>query len=380
MRFKKAIAVFSAAVVLGTMGGGCTTNKSDLLKDVYADYFPIGAAVAQYSIDNFGNDLMKHFNSISAENDMKWATIHPAEDRYNFTMADQLIEYAKENDMVVRGHTLVWNASLPSWVMEDNPSKETLLDRMREHIDTVVKHFGSDVYCWDVVNEVLHATVTEQQLETGDIYRTGSDALYGGSNSGDWYAYCGRDFIAEAFKQARKSLDECGATEVKLFYNDVGLINPYKRQAAVSMIEWLRSEGVPIDGVGLQAHYDVVSFDVDQFEDTVRTFTDMGLDVQVTEADVSIYPWTYNGEVYETLPDDIAKVQAEVFGAIFEVCRRYATPSAEGKGRVTGVTFWTIADDITWLDNDPVPGRKNFPSLFDTEHNPKPAFYKVIDF
>lgn len=141
MRFKKAIAVFSAAVVLGTMGGGCTTNKSDLLKDVYADYFPIGAAVAQYSIDNFGNDLMKHFNSISAENDMKWATIHPAEDRYNFTVADQLIEYAKENDMVVRGHTLVWNASLPSWAMEDNPSKETLLDRMREHIENGRRRF-----------------------------------------------------------------------------------------------------------------------------------------------------------------------------------------------------------------------------------------------
>ena len=359
--------------------GGCE-KKNEFMKDAYEDYFPIGAAVAQYSLDRFGNDLMDHYNSITAESDMKWETLHPSEDRYNFTAADKLVEYAKETGKKVRGHTLVWSASLPAWVMKDNPSKEVLLDRMREHIDTVVKHFGKDVYCWDVVNEVLRSGVTQEQLEKGDIYRTGSEAYYNGVSSGDWYAICGRDFIAEAFKAARKAADELGATDMKLFYNDVNLIDPIKRQAAVSMIEWLKSVGAPIDGVGFQAHYDVVSFDADHFEASIKTFIDMGLDVQITEADVSVYPWTYNGEVYSDIPESLEIIQAEVYKTIFEVCRKYAEPYAEGKGRVTGITFWTIADDITWLDNDPVKGRKNWPGVFDVEHNAKLAFDKIMNF
>lgn len=359
---------------------GCGGKDSEWLNEAYKDYFPIGAALAQYSLDRFGSDLMQHYGSITPESEMKWYMIHPADGRYNFSQADELVEYAKETGRLVRGHTLVWSSALPAWVMEDNPSKETLLERMREHIDTVVKHFGDDVYCWDVVNEVISPSITQEKLEKGDIYRTGSDAYYAGVPSGDWYAVCGRDFIAEAFKAARKAADEAGATDIKLFYNDVDLINPLKRQAAVAMIEWLRSVGAPIDGVGLQAHYDVVNFNADEFEAAVKTFVDMGLDVQVTEADVSVYPWVYDGEVYSSIPEPLETVQAEVYGAIFEICRKYAEPYAEGKGEVTGVTFWTIADDITWLDNDPVPGRKNWPAVFDENHEPKPAYDKIMNF
>ena len=193
---------------------GCGGKDSEWLNEAYKDYFPIGAALAQYSLDRFGSDLMQHYGSITPESEMKWNIIHPADGRYNFSQADELVEYAKETGRLVRGHTLVWSSALPAWVMEDNPSKETLLERMREHIDTVVKHFGDDVYCWDVVNEVISPSITQEKLEKGDIYRTGSDAYYAGVPSGDWYAVCGRDFIAEAFKAARMAADEAGATDI----------------------------------------------------------------------------------------------------------------------------------------------------------------------
>ena len=160
-------------------------------------------------------DLYPHFNSVSAEFEMKWDALQPTEGNFAFDTADVLLEFAEENDMKMRGHALVWYKALPSWVLADGTTKEQALGRIGNHIDGVLEHYGDRVYCWDVVNEALANLPTQAQVDSGEFYRTGNEAL--GTNCGDWYALCGNDFIKEAFRAADAARERLGL-DVKLYY------------------------------------------------------------------------------------------------------------------------------------------------------------------
>jgi len=135
---------------------------SEGLKDYYDinDYFAIGAAIEPASLDDPGEValLKRHFSSITAENVMKWSTLQPSEGVFNFGPADRLVEFAQANGMLVFGHTLCWHTQVPDWVFRDNDataSKELVLQRLRDHITTVMTHFRGKVYGWDLVNEAI---------------------------------------------------------------------------------------------------------------------------------------------------------------------------------------------------------------------------------
>jgi GH35 family endo-1,4-beta-xylanase len=331
------------------------------LKDYYKDYFSIGVAVSLRSLKTDEAQLIvQQFNSITPENAMKMGPIHPAENEYNFRDADSIVAFAKRNGIKIRGHNLCWHNQTPRWFFTDTAgklvSKEVLLQRLKDHITTVVSRYKGSIYAWDVVNEVIS--------DKSDEYFRNSM----------FYQICGEDFVAKAFEYAHEA-----DPDAILFYNDYNEISASKRAKIIKMVKGLQEKGVPIGGVGLQGHWAVNEPSKEQLDSTLRDFASLGLKLQITELDISTYPKEHNAR--ERKPEDANTSftkekedrQAEVYKYCFELFRKY-------KNIITGVTFWNISDRSSWLDNFPVRGRKDYPLLFDKDLKPKNAFWGVVKF
>ena len=189
------------------------------LKDYYKDYFLVGAAVTPRSLH--GEDsalLVTHFNSLTAENAMKMGPIHPRENEYNWKDADSIVNFARKHGHKMRGHTLLWHAQAPSWMFKteagDTVSREVLLQRLKEHITTVVNRYKNSIYAWDVVNEAIDD----------------NDAIFYRRTA--WYKIIGEDFIAKAFEYAHAA-----DPKAVLFYNDYNTENPKKREKIYEMVK-----------------------------------------------------------------------------------------------------------------------------------------------
>lgn len=389
-RLCSALACCVAVVVICVSVAGCwlfdpdgpPVAQSKYLCDIYEDYFSIGAAVLPSNLGRYDEaELMKHFNSITAENDMKWRFVEPAEGVYSFGAADELVAWAQEHDTAVRGHCLVWYKSLPSWLVGKQMTKQQALNIIDKHVTDVMTHFGDSIYAWDVCNEVLRNTISDVQLAKGDVWRTGDDVSYE-ANSVDWYALCGVDFIKQAFRSADKVRTELGL-DVKLYYNDYNLNSPNKRQAVVQLVEMLRADGIAIDGIGMQSHYRLPDYQANSeafmqnFEDSVKTFTEMGLDVQITELDIQVYESSDSPQAFDALPREIELQQAQMFADIFAVCRKYAHTDDAEHGTVTNVTTWGVADDHTYATTSI---HREFPLIFASDYSEKRAYYEIISF
>jgi endo-1,4-beta-xylanase len=305
---------------------------------------------------------------------MKFESLQRNEGQFTYDAADRIVEFAQRNDMAIRGHALVWHTQTPDWVFSNgsggNATKEQLFARMRSHISNVMRHFRGKVRVWDVVNEAV--------MEDGS-YRDGNEDE---GKKSKWYEIAGEDYIAEAFRAAHEA-----DPDAKLFYNDFYDYIPAKQQGIYTMIKGLLEQGVPIHGVGMQCHLNIEPSsdpmnqgyyqDVAHLEDAIELYSSLGIEVQVTELDLSLYiPGVmYTQQTFytqETFTEALKLRQAERYREFFELFRRHA-------GAITSVTFWGIADDNTWL-SEFSSGRKDFPLLFDTQHMPKPAYHAVMDF
>jgi endo-1,4-beta-xylanase len=323
------------------------------LKDYYTpdDYFYMGVAIPSSFIDNPEkvNLIKRHFNSVTAENDMKWSSLQPTEGTFTFTNADKIVTFAQANGMKVRGHCLLWHNQIPSWIFKNgdaDASKDLVLQRLRTHITTVVNHFKGKVYAWDVVNEAID--------DGSSIYR-----------ASQWYTICGEDYIIEAFKAARAA-----DPDAKLFYNDYTAIDPTKRDKIYSLLAKLKEQNL-VDGMGLQGHWNISYPSSSLINDAFNKYKSLDIELQITELDVSVY--TSNSDPESAYNDNLAQKQSVAYGRYFLEFRSF-------KDAITGVTFWGLADDYTWLDNFPVAGRKNYPFLFDENYLPKQAYFTVINF
>lgn len=366
-------ATLSLTAMLSVIGlfSACSAGP-ETLKDAYKDYFKIGAAVALPTQDNelqYDDEILSEFNSFTAENEMKWAYTESPRGNYTWQKGDALIEHAKRLDAGVRGHALVWHESMPDYIFtnlssDPDVAKEQVLEDVRSHVTETVKHYGNDVvYCWDVVNEAIS--------DSGDpkhVYRDGSE----GSK---YYQWTGEEYIFEAFRAARAA-----DPDMKLYYNDYSLINPVKREKAMSLVKKLQEEDL-IDGIGEQGHYSIREFDPVAFREMLEDFSTLGLEVSITELDLSVY--SKSGSVVEEeinpLSDELAALQAEAYKSIFEICREYGD-------MIDSVTLWGVADDNTWLSNSNTAGggqtvgkRQDHPLLFDIWREEKPAYYAVRD-
>ncbi len=332
------------------------------LAAVYQSHFPIGAAVEPETLVTQGELLAAQVNSLVAENAMKWERIHPlrgeGDSSFDFAAADAIVAFARDHGMRVRGHTLVWHNQVPGWVFQGSAgpaTKRELLSRLEAHIAMLLAHFQGEVYCWDVVNEAISDA-------TGD-WRTDSP----------WHRLAGSDhgadgipgYIEKAFRCARAA-----DPAARLFYNDYGIETAGKLEKALSLVKALAAQGL-IDGVGIQGHWSVFGPDAETVRRAVTSFASLGVEVQITELDVSLFRWGDSSTAQEPGPD-LLRQQAARYGSYFRVFREEAAAH-----RLTGVTFWGIADDHTWLDSFPVKGRKDWPLLFDVRHKPKDAFWNV---
>jgi endo-1,4-beta-xylanase len=329
------------------------------LKDYFAGDFTIGVAVSPRALKTDEAALiLKHFGSMTPENAMKMGPIHPRENEYFWRDADSIAAFAKANGLKLRGHTLCWHSQAPRWMFTnekgDTVTKAVLLQRLKDHITTVVNRYKGTIYAWDVVNEAIS--------DRPDEYLRNSA----------WYRICGEEFIAKAFEYAHAA-----DPNAILFYNDYNEINPVKREKIYKLVKSLKDAGVPIHGVGLQAHWAINEPSVEELENTLSKFSSLGVQVQITELDISVYNKEHNSR--ERKPEDTVTVfTAEKQAKQIEMYKRIFTAFEKYKKNISGITFWNISDRSSWLDNFPVRGRKDYPLLFDKNLQPKQAFWEVV--
>ena len=266
----------------------------------------------------------EEFNIVTAENSMKWDTLNPEPGLYRWAEADNLVAHAQASDMLVHGHTLVWYTQLPAWLKARPPA--TLEGHMREHIDRVLTRYAARVPVWDVVNEALD--------REGNLRRS------------IWLDAMGPGYIDTAFRQARLS-----APEATLLYNeyDIGFDGP-KADGLFRLLETLQAAGTPLDGVGFQLHLFADFERFDELAENVRRVAAMGLDVYITELDVSMRA------------TDTEEAQAQVFENVASVC--LAEP------RCKALQSWGFTDRHSWR-------REQSPLMFDRDYAPKPAYFAL---
>ena len=330
------------------------------LKDIYKSFFPIGVAVSPRSISGPDSTLiLQQFNSLTPENAMKMGPIHPEENRYNWMDADAIVDFAQRHGLLVRGHNLCWHEQTPPWIFKapggGAVTKELLLQRLKDHITTVVNRYKGKIYAWDVVNEAIDDDSTKFLRNS------------------EWYRICGEDFIIKAFEYAHAA-----DPSAQLFYNDYNTERPEKRERVYRLLKQLVDAGVPITGVGLQAHWSIYEPSANDLQTAIDRFSSLGLKVQITEMDISIYPWEKFRRARRLGEEDVytpelEKRQTDRYKMAFDIFRAH-------RASINGVTFWNISDRNTWLDNYPVAGRKNYPLLFDIDGSRKKAWWEVIDF
>ncbi|GAA2259350.1 hypothetical protein GCM10009853_010420 [Glycomyces scopariae] len=336
------------------------------LKDVLADDFRIGAAVdGRDLVESSGQLLNKHFDQITAENHMKPDAIQPTEGDFNFSAADELVDYAEANGMDVYGHTFLWHTSqVPEWWFEypeGHPNageplgssaedRQIMIDRLEAHIGALAGHYGDRIWAWDVVNEVISDNNAE-------VYRHSR-----------WYEiFEGPEYVYEAFRIAREQFDAVGATDVKLFINDYGTENPGKGDNLYGLVQDMLDAGVPVDGVGHQTHINL-NTSIDQIEDTLLKFADLGVLQAVTELDVAIGA---PGEG-EEFPEYEARLieQGHYFRDLFAMYREHSD-------LLESVTVWGLHDGRSWLRSETRPLES--PLLFDDTLRSKWAYWGIVD-
>lgn len=375
------------------------------LKDAYKDDFLVGVAInrtiathSDVKADNVNRTLeqvksdiataKQQFNQVSPENDLKWQLIHPREgnDGYNFEPADAFVQFGIDNHQEVVGHTLVWHGQTPPWVFagthvaeapkQDAPpaggpganrpgggrrmgfdpsqphaSREELLERMREHIHTVVGRYKGKIKVWDVVNEA--------------ISDGGPDVL----RKTAWSEIIGPDFIDKAFEYAHEA-----DPDAILRYNDYGLENPEKRKKLITLIKGLQERKIPVTAIGSQTHISATSPSYEELERTIVELASLGLPIHITELDVNTAERgqrnvgadvannagvTGGGQV-----DKALERQAEQYANLFKICLKH-------KDSVKMITLWGVNDAVSWR----AAGK---PLLFDGDNQPKPAFEALL--
>ncbi|KAA6461189.1 endo-1,4-beta-xylanase [Acidobacteria bacterium AB60] len=342
---------------------------SPTLKDTFRNAFLVGAAINTPQItgaDTLGDSLIvQQFNSISPENVLKWEVIHPRPDAYDFSLADKYVAFGLEHHMFIVGHNLCWHSQTPPWVFKDdkgNPlTREALLQRLHDHISTVVGRYKGKIGSWDVVNEALNEDGTMRQSQ--------------------WQKIIGDDYIVKAFQYAHEA-----DPSVQLTYNDYNLEKPEKRRGAIEIVKKIKAAGVPIALVGNQAHLHLDSPSLQDEDSAITELAAAGVKVAITELDIDVLPsaWGHTADVSVNvqqdpklnpypngLPADVQQALAKRYADLFAIFWKH-------RDVVTRVTLWGVTDRNSWLNNWPVRGRTSYPLLFDRDGKPKPAFDAVL--
>jgi endo-1,4-beta-xylanase len=331
-------------------------NDIPNLSDSFADSFPLGTAIDRKYLDpaNIHHGLLRHFNVYVFGNEMKQDALEPSEGRFNWANGDALVGYAAKNNKKVRGHTLIWHQQVPSWFFQGSgpnglATKEQLYTRMERHIKEAVGHYKGKIHTWDVVNEVIG--------DDGEL-----------RNSRYYQIVGSHEYIAKAFRWAHEA-----DPNALLCINDFSIeAASAKQDGFYNLIKTLLDEGVPVHVAGIQAHISNSWPTVADLRQTIRRLASLGVKVQITELDMSIY--ANGGEAKKRADREILLEQAFKYRALFDMFRDEAKA-----GNLDMVVMWGIADDDTWLNNHPVPGRTDYPLFFGKDLRAKPAYWALVD-
>lgn len=335
------------------------------LKDVFADMFTIGAAVEPKHLAGVHAQMLKrHYNLLVAENVMKPEAIQPIEGTFNFVNADRIRDFARDNGMELRFHTLVWHSQVPDWffidkegnrmVDETDPAKreqnkKLLLERLETHIRTIVERYRDDVDYWEVVNEVIDPERPDGMRES------------------EWYKITGKEFIKTAFRVTREAAGE----DALLAINDYNTHQPRKRDFLYDLVMELKNEGIRVDIIGHQTHINIEYPSMQLIGESIEKFAEAGFKNHITELDISVYAYGDRASAYNEVPEHLLDRLAIRYRDLFDIFRNL-------EAHIDDVTFWGIGDDHTWLHNRPVP-RRDAPFLFDEKLQAKDAFWAVVD-
>lgn len=343
------------------------------LQDVYKDYFKIGCAVAgsEFTQGATKDLILKHYNSVTIGNELKpesvldqAATIaymnanggDQTNPQVSLKQAADMLKFCEDNDLPLRGHVLVWHSQTPDWFFKENydasadfVSPEVMDQRMENYIKNVMAAIAEqypklNVYSWDVVNEAAS--------DSGTMRNAG--AYSQGDGSSGWVSVYGdQSYIKKAFEYARKYAPK----GCKLFYNDYNEYSEGKLKYIQSDILTPLVEAGLIDGMGMQSHIGMGSPSIAQYEAALRSYADMGLEIQVTELDISLRS--------NTLEDMLAL--AERYRQCFEMYKRVKDDGVN----LSAVVLWGITDSTSWIGG--------YPLLFDKDYQAKAPYYAVID-
>lgn len=340
------------------------------LKDAFKNKFYIGTALNLSQIwdrDKKATEIVKQqFNSIVAENCMKSMHLQPKEGEFNFRDADKFVEFGLENNMFIIGHTLIWHSQAPRWFFLDaegkEVSREVLIERMKNHITTVVSRYKGKIKGWDVVNEAV--------LDDGSFRKS------------KFYQIIGEDFIRLAFEFAHAA-----DPDAELYYNDYSMAIESKRNGVVKMVENLQKKGVRVSGIGMQGHLSLDFPTITNFENSLLAFSSLNVDVMITELDITVLPspnrnigaevsasFQYKKEMNpysDELPKDKAAELQKRYADFFQLFLKY-------HDKISRVTLWGVTDGDSWRNNWPVAGRKDYALLFDRDYQPKPIVEQLI--
>ena len=325
----------------------CTGKAQSLREAADLADISIGAAVnVQYlSETSYAETLGREFNMLEPEDAMKWEALRPDEKTFAFGDSDRIVQFALTHRMKVRGHTLLWGAHNPDWLVNGNYSSKQLSDLLHDHISRVVEHFRGQVFAWDVVNEAFEE--------------------HGKLRSSLWFDKPGiaagprTEYIAQAFRWAHDA-----DPKALLFYNDAEAeqINA-KSDAIYAMVKEFRERNIPIDGVGLQMHFFELNPDFSSITANIARFTNLGIKIHITELDVALPV----NELGNASPVDLRR-QAEIYREITRICLQ--------NPRCSAIQTWGFTDKYSWL-GWATHKTKGEGLLFDRTYHPKPAYGAV---
>ena len=335
------------------------------LKDAYSDYFKIGCSCtgSEFAQGATKDLIKKHYNSLTLGNELKPESIlnkaatlasgSNTDPVINLASARTILNYCRDNNIPVRGHVLVWHSQTPDWFFKEGfqddgdwVSKDVMLQRMENYIKNVFAALEEEYptvnfYAWDVVNEAW--------LDNG-VPRTGGGQSENANYSGWVKVFGDNSFIEPAFEYARKY----APANTKLYYNDFNEYMPQKTDAICKMALELKDKGL-IDGIGMQSHLDVGFPNVSTYKKALEKFVETGLDIQVTELDITTSDTSEAG----------FEKQAEMYKGIMDACVEYADS-------ISAVVFWGTTDDKSWR-------AAKTPLLFNENYTAKPSFYAIVE-
>ena len=350
------------------------------LKEAYKDAFKMGCAVNTQIVSGRDNRsaqiILKQFNAVSPENDLKPEVLHPQPDEWNFQAADRYVQFAKDNGLWALGHTLVWHNQTPDFFFNhaDGTPKnhDEMVETMRSYIEKVAGHFAGKVDAWDVVNEII---------DNDGSYRK---TLWTNAFGGD-----GDEVVRLAFQFAHEY-----DPNAELYYNDFNVWRPTKRDGIARMVRMLQKNGIKIDGIGIQAHWGLNFPKNEYITAAIDTFATLGVKVMITELDVDVLPITKEGQVrgkslqdplyqleeFETfldpykngLPDDVERLLTNRYAELMRIFY-------DRRDKIDRVTIWGLHDGMSWKNDYPIPNRTNYPLLYNRDRTPKPAFDAVLN-